>query len=214
MTTATTSPPRSAKRGLKRAIDLVASALTLLVLSPLLLMIAALIFVVDGRPVFFRQDRVGRGGRVFRIYKFRTMSFQPGPDDRQLPDEDRVTRLGRWLRRTSLDEAPELLNVIIGDMSMVGPRPLLVEYLPLYNDTERRRHEVLPGLTGLAQVSGRNRLSWQERFALDVQYVDEWTTWLDLKILVLTLFAVIRGHGVNPQTGFTTAPFRGSSNQP
>ena len=213
MTTPEDSRRRYAQRALKRAIDLVASALGLLVLSPILLVIAALIFFTAGRPILFRQQRAGRAGRVFRIYKFRTMSLRHGIDGQLLPDQDRVTTLGQWLRRTSLDELPELLNVVAGDMSLVGPRPLLVDYLPLYNETERRRHDVRPGLTGLAQVSGRNRLNWQERFALDVQYVDEWTTWLDLKILARTLSAVIRGLGVESQTGFTSEPFRGSSTQ-
>jgi lipopolysaccharide/colanic/teichoic acid biosynthesis glycosyltransferase len=130
---------------------------------------------------------------------------------RTVRDQNRVTTLGRWLRRSSLDELPELLNIIAGDMSLVGRRPLPVDYLPLYNETEGRRHEVRPGLTGLAQVSGRNRLNWQERFALDVQYVDGWTIWLDLKILARTLSAVIRGRGVEAKTGFTSEPFRGSS---
>lgn len=211
MTRLPASRRRSAQRSLKRAIDLVASALGLVVLSPVLLILAALIFFVDGRPALFRQERVGKAGRVFRIYKFRTMSLRRGTDGQLLPDQDRVTTLGQWLRRTSLDELPELLNVVAGDMSLVGPRPLLVEYLPLYNETERRRHEVRPGVTGLAQVSGRNRLNWQERFALDVQYVDEWTTRLDLKILALTLSAVVRGRGIDALTGFTTEPFRGGS---
>jgi lipopolysaccharide/colanic/teichoic acid biosynthesis glycosyltransferase len=210
---AAASRRRSAQRALKRAIDLVASALALLVLSPVLLIIAGLIFFAEGRPVIFRQERAGRAGHVFRIYKFRTMSLGRGADGELLPDQDRITTLGRWFRRTSLDELPELLNIVAGDMSLVGPRPLPVDYLPLYNETERRRHEVRPGLTGLAQVSGRNRLNWQERFALDVQYVEEWTTWLDLKILARTLSAVVRSRGVEALTGFTTEPFRGSSSQ-
>jgi lipopolysaccharide/colanic/teichoic acid biosynthesis glycosyltransferase len=213
-----TTPPASRRpypqRALKRGIDLVASALGLLVLSPVLLIIAALIFFGDGRPILFRQERAGRAGRVFRIYKFRTMSLRCSADGQLLPDQDRVTPLGQWLRRTSLDELPELLNVVAGAMSLVGPRPLLVDYLPLYNETERRRHEVRPGITGLAQISGRNRLNWQERFALDVRYVDEWTTSLDLKILALTVVAVIRGRGIDALTGFTTEPFRGSSSPP
>jgi lipopolysaccharide/colanic/teichoic acid biosynthesis glycosyltransferase len=213
MTMAAASKPLYVQRALKRAIDLVAAALTLLVLSPVLLIIAALIFFADGRPILFRQERAGRAGHVFRITKFRTMSLRRGTDGKLLPDQDRITTLGRWLRRTSLDELPELLNIVAGDMSLVGPRPLPVDYLPLYNETERRRHEVRPGLTGLAQVSGRNRLNWQERFALDVQYVDEWTTWLDLKIVARTLSAVIRGRGVEAETGFTSEPFRGTSSQ-
>jgi lipopolysaccharide/colanic/teichoic acid biosynthesis glycosyltransferase len=203
--------PRSAHRALKRAFDLVASALALLVLSPMLLIIAAFIFFADGRPVLFRQERAGHAGHVFRISKFRTMSLRRGADAELLRDQGRVTTLGRWLRRTSLDELPELLNLVAGDTSLVGPRPLPVDNLPLYNETERRRHEVRRGLTGLAQVSGRNRLNWQERFALDVQYFDGWTIWLDLKILARTLSAVIRGRGVEAKTGFTSEPFRGSS---
>jgi lipopolysaccharide/colanic/teichoic acid biosynthesis glycosyltransferase len=213
MTRPPAARPRYAQRALKRAFDLVTSALALPVLSPVLLVIAALIFFADGRPVLFRQERAGRAGQVFRINKFRTMSISRRTDGELLPDQDRVTTLGRWLRRTSLDELPELLNIVAGDMSLVGPRPLPVDYLPLYNEKERRRHEVRPGLTGLAQVSGRNRLNWQERFALDVQYVDERTTWLDLKILARTLSAVIRGRGVEAETGFTSEPFRGTSSQ-
>jgi sugar transferase EpsL len=180
---------------LKRCLDLVAGSVALAVATPVLLVIAAAIRVSMGRPVLYRQERPGLGGETFTIVKFRTMNQARGEDGRLLPDEERVTRLGHWLRKTSLDELPELLNVVRGEMSLVGPRPLVKAYLPRYSPEQARRHEVRPGITGLAQVSGRNALSWDARFALDVYYVDHQSLLLDLRILVRTAVRLLRGTG-------------------
>jgi lipopolysaccharide/colanic/teichoic acid biosynthesis glycosyltransferase len=193
----------------KRAIDVVGSAVGLLALSPLLLAISLVLLLSQGPPLFFTHERAGYRGKVFRIRKFRTMTAARGADGQLLPDADRVTSLGRWLRRTSLDELPELVNVLTGQMSLVGPRPLPVVYLPLYDEKQRRRHEVRPGLTGLAQIHGRNRLRWEERFAFDVDYVDNLSVLLDIKIMLRTLPVVIRGGGVNAGERLTSEPFRG-----
>ncbi len=180
----------------KRALDVVASGALLAVLSPVFAAIAVAIRATMGRPVLFAQLRPGLDGRLFRIYKFRTMTDRRGPDGEPLPDGERLTPFGRWLRRKSLDELPELLNVLKGDMSLVGPRPLLSRYLPYYSATERRRHAVRPGITGWAQIHGRNEAGWDERLARDVWYVDHMSLGLDLKILARTVFAVLRGAGV------------------
>jgi sugar transferase EpsL len=192
----------------KRMLDVAVAGTGLVVLSPLLAVLTAAIAVTMGRPVFFHQERPGRGGRSFTLIKLRSM--RPEAASRPLDDEGRMTRLGRWLRRTSVDELPELWNVLRGDMSMVGPRPLLVEYLPLYTPEQARRHEVRPGITGLAQVSGRNALSWEERFALDVWYVDHRSMGLDLQILVRTAGKVFLMQGIAPEGRETMEPFRGS----
>jgi lipopolysaccharide/colanic/teichoic acid biosynthesis glycosyltransferase len=189
---------------LKRIFDIVAASLGLVLLSPVLLVIAVLVRVFHGAPVLFGQVRPGYQGRLFRIYKFRTMTDARAPDGSLLPDAERLTPLGRFLRATSLDELPELFNVLRGEMSLVGPRPLLVQYLERYSPEQMRRHEVLPGLTGWAQVNGRNALTWQEKFALDVWYVDHWSFWLDIKILFLTLWKVLRREGIS-QPGHATA---------
>lgn len=190
---------------LKRVFDVVASAIGLIVLSPALLVIALLVLLKMGRPVFFTQTRPGHRGRPFRILKFRTMTLPGKTGDGSQADADRLTPLGRFLRRTSLDELPELLNVLIGDMSLVGPRPLLMEYVPYYSSEQARRHEVRPGITGYAQVRGRNALSWEEKFDLDVWYVDHLTLWLDLKILWDTVGVVLKGKGVSA-AGHATMP--------
>ncbi len=195
---------------LKRAIDVVGASAALVVLSPLLAVVALLVRVRMGTPVLFRQQRPGRGGRPFEMTKFRTMTDRRGADGELLPDADRLTALGKWLRRTSVDELPELLNVVHGDMSLVGPRPLLMEYLPLYSDEQARRHEVRPGITGWAQVNGRNAVTWDEKFALDVWYVDHRSTRLDLEILAKTVSQVFSGHGVSAPGHATMEPFRGS----
>jgi lipopolysaccharide/colanic/teichoic acid biosynthesis glycosyltransferase len=195
----------------KRLLDLLAAALGLLVLSPLLLLIAALVRLTVGAPVLFRQARTGYRGRVFRLYKFRTMTEARGPDGGLLPDARRLTPLGGWLRRLSLDELPELINVLRGDMSLVGPRPLLPEYLPLYSREQARRHDVYPGLTGWAQVNGRNALTWADRFDLDVWYAAHRSFGLDLKILLLTLWVVIRGEGVSHPGSATMDRFTGNN---
>jgi sugar transferase EpsL len=195
---------------LKRVFDVVGAAAALVLLSPLLAVVAVLVRVRMGPPVLFRQLRPGRQGRPFELTKFRTMTDQRGPDGALLPDAQRLTALGRFLRRTSIDELPELVNVVRGDMSLVGPRPLLMEYLPRYSSEQARRHDVRPGVTGWTQVNGRNRLTWDEKFALDVWYVDHRSTRLDLEILGRTLSQVLSGQGVSAPGHATTEPFRGS----
>ena len=196
--------------GLKRVIDIAGATVGLALLSPAIVAVAVLIRWQLGRPVLFRQVRPGLQSRPFTLYKFRTMLEAADAAGRPLPDSARLTPLGRVLRRTSLDEAPQLWNVLRGDLSLVGPRPLLMEYLPLYTAEQARRHEARPGMTGLAQVSGRNALSWEEKFALDVWYVDHWSLQLDVRILARTLQAVIRREGISGAGEVTMAPFRGS----
>ncbi len=183
-------------RAVKRSMDLAIAAAGLVVLAPVLAAVAMVVAVAMGRPVLFRQDRPGRAGRSFVLYKFRTMREETGPGGESRPDADRLTALGALLRRTSLDELPQLWNVLKGDMSLVGPRPLLPEYLPYYDDRQRTRHEVRPGITGLAQSQGRNRLGWSDRLELDARYVERISIWLDLKILARTAMKVVRGSGV------------------
>jgi lipopolysaccharide/colanic/teichoic acid biosynthesis glycosyltransferase len=195
----------------KRLIDAVASALLLVLLSPLGLVTPILVRIVMGSPVLFRQRRPGYLGRPFLLLKFRTMREATDRDGATLPDADRLSPLGRWLRRTSLDELPQLWNVLKGDMSLVGPRPLLMEYLPLYNRFEARRHEVRPGITGWAQVNGRNTATWPERFALDVYYVEHRSLWLDVRILLLTIWRVIRRDGISSAGEATMSKFTGSN---
>jgi lipopolysaccharide/colanic/teichoic acid biosynthesis glycosyltransferase len=197
----------------KRVFDVVGASLALVLLSPLLAVVALLVRVRMGSPVLFRQPRPGRDGRAFVMTKFRTMTDRRGPDGELLPDAERLTALGRWLRRTSIDELPELLNVLHGDMSLVGPRPLLMEYLPLYTAEQARRHDVRPGITGWAQVNGRNAVTWEEKFALDVWYVDHRSLRLDLEILRRTVAQVFHGHGVTAPGHATIEPFRGSTEE-
>jgi sugar transferase EpsL len=194
----------------KRAIDVVASGLALAVLSPVIACIAIAVRATLGRPVLFRQVRPGLRGRLFTLYKFRTMRDARDAHGRVLSDAERLTRLGRVLRESSLDELPELFNVLIGDMSLVGPRPLLPEYLPLYSPEQARRHEVRPGLTGWAQVNGRNELGWADRFEHDVFYVDHVNFFLDTKIVLLTLARVVRREGIAQDGHATMEPFRGN----
>lgn len=182
---------------IKRAVDILGALLGLVVLSPVLGLTAAAIWLTDGSPVLFRQRRAGYRERPFFILKFRSMKNAYGLDGKLLPDSQRLTSLGRFLRMTSLDELPQLWNVLVGEMSLVGPRPLYVEYLPHYTERERKRHSVRPGITGLAQVKGRNSLSWGERLAFDVQYVENWSLLLDLKILLWTVFKVIARQDVD-----------------
>jgi lipopolysaccharide/colanic/teichoic acid biosynthesis glycosyltransferase len=196
----------------KRALDVAGAAAGLILLSPLLLLLAAVIRLKMGKHVFFTQVRPGYHGKPFTIYKFRTMANLTDAEGKLLPDDRRLTRFGRFLRSTSLDELPELWNVLRGDMSLVGPRPLLMHYLPLYNDHQRRRHEVKPGITGWAQVNGRNALSWEDRFHLDVWYVDHCSFLLDLKILLLTLLKTIRREGISAEGHATMPQFKGTSN--
>lgn len=193
----------------KRLFDITVAFLCLLLLLPLLLLIALIIRLKLGSPVIYRQRRPGRRGEIFVIYKFRSMRDAVDGAGNPLPDADRLSGFGKLLRSTSLDELPELWNVLKGDMSLVGPRPLLVEYLPLYTQEQRRRHEVLPGLTGWAQVKGRNSLSWEEKFELDVWYVDNRSMWLDLKILAMTLWQVVRRSGISQEGEATMSRFTG-----
>ncbi|HET7503252.1 MAG TPA: sugar transferase [Kofleriaceae bacterium] len=194
---------------LKRLLDVTVAASVLAISAPLFAATAALVYADVGWPLLFRQDRVGLGGRVFELLKFRTMRNARGRDGRPLPDGERLTPIGRFLRASSLDELPQLINVLRGDMSLVGPRPLLVEYLPRYSAEQARRHEVQPGITGLAQVEGRNALSWPEKFALDVYYVDHRSLVLDLKILVRTVAAVVKHQGISAAGQATMPPFLG-----
>jgi len=188
----------------KRFMDLGLTLPALILLSPLMFTLSILVAWHHGFPILFRQKRPGFKGEIFTIYKFRTMRHLLDDQGQLLPDAKRLTKLGKFLRSTSLDELPELFNILKGEMSLVGPRPLLVEYLPLYNPEQMRRHDMLPGLTGWAQVHGRNVLSWPEKFKLDVWYADHWTLWLDIKILALTLIQVLRREGIS-QPGQTTA---------
>jgi lipopolysaccharide/colanic/teichoic acid biosynthesis glycosyltransferase len=196
---------RPVQRLLKRLLDAAASAAGLAALAPVMSMVALAVFLRMGRPVLFRQARPGLDGKPFMFYKFRTMTGARDPDGRPLPDGARLTALGRWLRRWSLDELPQLWNVLRGDMSLVGPRPLLTEYLDRYTPEQRRRHEVRPGITGWAQVNGRNAITWEEKFEHDVWYVDNWSVWVDLRILLATLLKVLRREGIS-QMGSTTMP--------
>jgi lipopolysaccharide/colanic/teichoic acid biosynthesis glycosyltransferase len=194
---------------LKRAFDIVFSAGWLVGFSPLLLVVAILVRLKLGSPVLFVQERPGLRARPFRMVKFRTMTDARGPDGELLPDEQRLTSFGRFLRSTTLDEFPEMWNVLLGDMSVVGPRPLLMRYVPRYDAFQARRMEVKPGVTGWAQVNGRNSLTWEEKFALDVWYVDHRTFWLDMKIVVLTFFKVFARTGINSDKAATMEEFRG-----
>jgi lipopolysaccharide/colanic/teichoic acid biosynthesis glycosyltransferase len=194
----------------KRLFDMVAAALALLLLVPVLVLLVWQVRRKLGIPVLFRQSRPGRYGEPFEMIKFRTMRDAFDAEGRPLPDSERLTAFGRWLRATSLDELPELWNVLKGDMSLVGPRPLLLEYLPLYTPEQARRHEVRPGITGWAQVNGRNAISWEEKFALDVWYVDNRSFWLDMKILWMTAKKVLARDGISAAGEATMPKFFGS----
>jgi len=196
----------------KRAFDILVGVVFLALLSPVLIAIALVVRLRLGSPVLFRQTRPGLKGAPFEILKFRTMTDDRDDDGNLLPDAERLTRFGRFLRASSLDELPELWNVVRGDMSLVGPRPLLMEYLPLYDEEQARRHDVRPGITGLAQINGRNAITWEEKFAHDVWYVDHQSLWLDLKILVLTVGAVLRPRGISADNYTTMTYFEGSKN--
>jgi len=194
----------------KRLFDLLLTGLALVLLSPILLVVAILVRIYHGRPVIFTQKRPGFKGTPFHIYKFRTMTDERDPNGKLLPDAERLTRLGRFLRSTSLDEFPELFNILRGEMSLVGPRPLLMQYLERYSPEQARRHDVLPGLTGWAQVNGRNALTWDDKFKLDVWYVDNWSLWLDIKIIFLTLWKVFKREGISQPGHATAEEFMGS----
>ena len=194
----------------KRTLDLVLTIPLSIAMAPLVLLIAALVRATLGAPVLFRQPRPGKGGRIFWICKFRTMAEKHGPDGSLLADAERLPRIGKFLRQTSLDELPELWHVLKGEMSLVGPRPLLVEYLEHYSETQARRHEVLPGITGLAQVSGRNAITWEEKFLLDVWYVDNMSLAVDTTILLRTILRVIRREGVAAESHVSMPRFTGT----
>ena len=194
---------------MKRFLDISISAVALVLFAPVLFIVSWKIAKKLGFPVFFKQTRPGLNGKPFQMIKFRTMLDAVDEDGNPLPDDQRMTSFGKFLRSTSLDELPELWNVLRGDMSLVGPRPLLMEYLPLYSDEQKRRHEVRPGITGWAQVNGRNSLSWEERFKLDVWYVDNQTCWLDLKILFMTVKKVLVRDGISAEGEVTMSKFTG-----
>tara|TARA_B100000212_G_scaffold209241_1_gene158003 strand:+ start:41220 stop:41813 length:594 start_codon:yes stop_codon:yes gene_type:complete len=194
----------------KRFIDVLSSILGIILLSPLFLLIGTLVYLNLGKPVLFVQNRPGKNGNIFKFYKFRTMKSLFGFDGVPLADHKRLTKLGLFLRSTSLDELPSLFNVLIGDMTLVGPRPLLEEYLPLYNGFQFRRHEVKPGITGWAQVNGRNGISWEEKFKLDIWYVDNHSLILDIKILFLTFKKVLLREGIMSDAQETMPKFKGS----
>lgn len=200
------------KKFIKRPHDLLLSLVALILLSPILFIAAILVRKKLGSPVLFTQDRPGLNEKIFKMYKFRTMTDERDENGELLPDPVRLTKFGKMLRTTSLDELPELWNIVRGDMAIVGPRPLLVQYLDLYNDYQKRRHEVRPGLSGYAQVNGRNAISWEEKFNLDVEYVDNVSFIGDWKIIFLTIKKVFMREGISSDTSVTMEPFRGSDN--
>ncbi len=202
----TSRDTRALQLAVKRWVDVLASSVLLVLFAPVLLVVALLVWARLGRPVLFVQERPGLDARIFHLYKFRTMLDARGRDGALRPDAERLTKFGRFLRKTSLDELPQLYNVLRGDMSLVGPRPLLVQYLSLYSPAQLRRHGMRPGITGWAQVHGRNELSWERKFELDLWYIDNWTLWLDVQILMRTLVRVLRGAGV-AQSGHATVEY-------
>lgn len=195
---------------IKRPQDFCCALVALIVLSPLLLIVAVLVRIKLGSPIIFKQERPGLNGKVFQLFKFRTMTSETNENGELLPDEVRLTKFGKILRATSLDELPELINIIKGDMAVVGPRPLLVKYLPLYNAHQARRHEVRPGFTGYAQVNGRNKISWEEKFDLDVEYVEHVTFLEDWKIIFETVKTVLLQEGISSESSVTMEEFKGS----
>jgi lipopolysaccharide/colanic/teichoic acid biosynthesis glycosyltransferase len=197
----------------KRMFDILISLVVLIFLSPILLIISLVLFAVEGLPLFFCQDRPGISGKIFRICKFRTMKSEHNSSGELLPDAKRITAFGGFLRSTSLDELPELINVIKGEMSLVGPRPLLVQYLERYSPEQARRHEVLPGITGWAQINGRNAITWDEKFRLDLWYVDHWSFWLDIRIFFITIWKVLSGEGISQPGRATMDEFMGNQEE-
>jgi undecaprenyl phosphate N,N'-diacetylbacillosamine 1-phosphate transferase len=197
------------RKYIKRPMDFILSLCAIIVLAPVLMIIAILVRIKLGSPVLFKQKRPGLNEKIFTLYKFRTMTDERNENGELLPDEIRLTRFGKFLRSTSLDELPELFNILKGDMSIIGPRPLLIQYLALYNKHQKRRHEVRPGLSGLAQVSGRNAISWEDKFELDVEYVDNISFICDWKIIFLTLKKAFMREDINSETAATMEPFKG-----
>lgn len=198
---------------LKRFIDIVGSLIGLFLTSPIMVAVSLIIYFTMGKPIFFKQVRPGLNGKPFVIYKFRTMLDLRDKNGNLLPDEKRLTKIGKFLRSTTLDELPEFWNVLKGDMSLVGPRPLLMEYLDRYTPEQARRHEVKPGMTGWAQINGRNAISWEEKFRLDVWYVDNWNIILDLKIIFLTILKVLKKEGISAEGHATMPEFKGVKNE-
>lgn len=195
---------------IKRILDFILSLIALIVLSPVLLVVAILVRIKLGSPIIFKQQRPGKDEKIFTLYKFRTMTDKKDENGNLLPDSERLTKFGKVLRSTSLDELPELVNILKGDMSIVGPRPLLVEYLPLYSEEQKHRHDVRPGLTGLAQVSGRNSLSWEEKFNDDLQYIKHITFFEDMKIIFMTVTKVFKREGIAQEGNATMEKFTGN----
>ncbi|MEC5271994.1 sugar transferase [Caldifermentibacillus hisashii] len=201
------------RRFIKRPMDFVLSLLAISILSPIFLIVAILVRIKLGSPIIFKQKRPGLNEKIFTMYKFRTMTDERDEKGELLPDSVRLTKFGKFLRSTSLDELPELINILKGEMSFVGPRPLLVQYLPLYNDHQKRRHEVRPGLSGWAQVNGRNAISWEEKFVLDIEYIDNISFIGDWKIILLTIKKSLIREGINSETAATMEPFRGNEKE-
>lgn len=197
----------------KRPLDILCALVAIIVFCWLYLLVAILVRCKLGSPIIFKQERPGKDGKIFKLYKFRTMTDKKDENGQLLPDNVRLTKFGKLLRSTSLDELPEAFNILKGDMSVIGPRPLLVEYLPLYNEKQSRRHEVRPGLSGYAQVHGRNAVSWNEKFDLDVEYVDNITFLGDVKIIVTTVLKAIKREGISSETSVTVEPFRGNNSE-
>lgn len=195
---------------IKRLLDFTLSFLALIILSPVLLVTAVLVRIKLGSPIIFHQERPGKSEKIFHLYKFRSMTDECDENGNLLPDDQRLTRFGQILRSTSLDELPELLNILRGDMSIVGPRPLLVKYLPLYNEEQKHRHDVRPGLTGWAQANGRNAITWEEKFKLDVWYVQHISFWVDVKVIFMTVKKVFCRDGISSETSVTMEEFSGT----
>ena len=198
---------------IKRMLDFILSLIALIVLSPLMIIIGILVRIKLGRPVIFKQKRPGKNEKIFTLYKFRTMTDEKDEQGNLLADEKRLTKFGKFLRSTSLDELPELINIIKGDMAIVGPRPLLVEYLPLYNEEQKHRHDIKPGLTGLAQISGRNAIQWEEKFKEDIEYVNNITFIQDTKIILKTFIKVFKKDGINQEGNATMKKFEGTKKE-
>lgn len=194
---------------IKRILDIISSLLAIIILSPLLAVTAVLVKTKLGSPVLFKQERPGKDEKIFTLMKFRTMTDERDENGELLPDEFRLTKFGQFLRSTSIDELPELFNILKGDMSVIGPRPLLVRYLPRYNEHQHRRHEVRPGLSGWAQVNGRNTVSWEDKFNMDVEYVENYSMFMDIKILFMTIVNVLKHDGISSETSATMEEFMG-----
>lgn len=201
---------RKAALLIKRLFDFIFSFIALIILLPILVFISVLIAIADGFPIFFTQFRPGKDGKPFKLIKFRTMKDIPSHLEQKIKDVDRITKLGNFLRKKSIDELPEFFNVLKGEMSIVGPRPLLMQYLERYSKEQARRHEMLPGITGWAQVNGRNAIAWEEKFRLDVWYVDHWTFWLDILIIFKTIWSAIKGEGISPAGQIIMDEFMGN----